>query len=318
VEQFTANNPNPVLRAGKDGTVLYSNEASEPLLHEWGVVVGAKLPSDIRDFVQRTLAQNIPEKMEVQVEKRTYLVTFHPLPEEECVNMYGFDISDQKEIEARLREAYEKIQTQSEELQVSNEELRIQQDELNEANVSLHDSVIGFRTLAENSPDLIARFDRQNHCLYANPALTEISDIPLVAEFYGWSLNEFTNKTNREVYIGPKMVKLSEKQLANVFTTGEPEAIEFHYTSPKGQEYYFDTKVVPEFIGGKVVSVLVLSRDITDIKEAEAKLKGLLDNLEEEVKERTSELEKAYNLLKESEQKYQRLFDNMTDRKSVV
>ena len=48
--QFTANNPNPVLRVEKDGTVLYSNVADEPLLHEWGVKVGAKLPSDIEIF----------------------------------------------------------------------------------------------------------------------------------------------------------------------------------------------------------------------------------------------------------------------------
>ena len=40
---------------------------------------------------------------------------------------------------------------------------------------------------------------------------------------------------------------------------------------------------------------------ILQIKEAEAKLKETLDNLEELVKERTAELEEAYNLLKESE-----------------
>jgi PAS domain S-box-containing protein len=97
------------------------------------------------------------------------------------------------------------------------------------------------------------------------------------------------------------MIKLSEKLLANVFSTGEPEAMEFHYTSPQGKEYYFDTKIVPEFIDDKVVSVLVLSRDITAIKEAEAKLKDTLDNLEELVKERTLELEEAYNSLHESE-----------------
>ena len=113
--QFTANNPNPVLRVEKDGTILYSNVAYEPLLHEWDVQIGAKLPSDIRDYVQRTLAQNVPEKIEVHVEKRTYSVAFHPLPEEECVNIYGFDISYQKETEARLREANEKTQEQSEE-----------------------------------------------------------------------------------------------------------------------------------------------------------------------------------------------------------
>ena len=48
----------------------------------------------------------------------------------------------------------------------------------------------------------------------------------------------------------------------------------------------------------RIIGVL---KDITEIKEAEAKLKETLDNLENLVKERTAELEKAYNSLKESE-----------------
>ena len=213
------------------------------------------------------------------------------------------DITERKLMEEELREAYEKLQGQSEELQVSNEELRVQSDELVEANVSLHDSVIGFRTLADNSPDLIARFDRQNHCLYANPAIKLFYDTPFVATFYGLSAKEFANKTGSEVQIDPEMMKLSKKQRDNVFTTGKPESMEFQYVSPQGKEYYFDTRLIPEFINGKVVSVLVLSHDITKLKKAEAKLKETLDNLENLVKERTSELEESTVLLKESEQR---------------
>ena len=55
--------------------------------------------------MQRVISRNSPEKMEVKVGKRVYLVAFHPLPEEECVNIYGFDISDQKELEEKLRES---------------------------------------------------------------------------------------------------------------------------------------------------------------------------------------------------------------------
>jgi ligand-binding sensor protein len=105
MEQFPANNPNPVLSVEKDGTVLYSNKAGEPLLNIWGVGVGEKLPSSIGGFVQRVISRNSPEKMEIKVGKRVYLVTFHPLPEEECVNIYGFDISDQKEFEEKVQES---------------------------------------------------------------------------------------------------------------------------------------------------------------------------------------------------------------------
>jgi PAS domain S-box-containing protein len=250
------------------------------------------------------LFHNNSERMEVNVGKKVYQVVFHPLHEEECVNIYGFDISDYKEMGVCLLKANEQIQIQSEELQVSNEELRVQSDELNEANALLHDSVTGFRTLAENSPDLIARFDRQDRCLYANPAVIEFYDIPPLIQFYGLSINDLINKPNFEVRIDPVMMKLSEKQRKNTFTTGKQEAMVFHYVSPKGKKYYFDTKIVPEFANNEVVSVLVISRDITVIKEAETKLKETLGNSEDNVKKRTVELEKAYILSLENERRF--------------
>jgi PAS domain S-box-containing protein len=103
MDQFPDKNPNPVLGIKNDGTVIYSNEASEPILHEWSVKVGEKLPSSIRDLVQRVISINSSEKMEIKVGKRVFLLAFHPVPEEECVNIYGFDISEQKELEEKLR-----------------------------------------------------------------------------------------------------------------------------------------------------------------------------------------------------------------------
>ena len=218
------------------------------------------------------------------------------------------NITDRKRVEGALSEAYEALKAQSKEAQAQSEEIQVQYEELQAQSEDLHEayslvnvSEIKFRTLAENSPDLIARFDRQNHCLYANPAAMTFYDIPDIAEFYDISVDELANRTHFEIQIDPEMLKLSEKQRANVFTTGKPEAMESHYISLQGKEYYFDLKIVPEFIDGEVASVLVISRDITTIKEAEAKLNETLGNLEDKVKERTTELEEAYNSLKESE-----------------
>lgn len=52
---------------------------------------------------------------------------------------------------------------------------------------------------------------------------------------------------------------------------------------------------------GKFIGNMVMLTDITERKKAEMRLKNTLDNLEYLVKERTAELEKAYNSLKESE-----------------
>ncbi|WP_292388177.1 PAS domain S-box protein [Methanosarcina sp. UBA5] len=149
-----------------------------------------------------------------------------------------------------------------------------------------------FRTLAENSPDIIARFNQKNRHMYVNPA---------AAEVYGHSQEEIIGKNHCELGRNPEQIKFWEQHHQSVFATGKPETMEFQYRSPQGKEYYFNTRIVPEFVNGKVASVLAISRDITYIKEAESRLKETLDNLEELVEERTSEVEKAYNSLKESE-----------------
>ena len=149
-----------------------------------------------------------------------------------------------------------------------------------------------FRTLAENSPDVIARYDRQKRYIYVNPA---------AAEPVGYLPEEIMGKTSSELGMDPEIVKFWEKHIENVFITGKPEEIESRYKSPDGKKYYFNTRIVPEFIDGEVISALAISRDITDIKKAEIGLKETLDNLEKLVEKRTEELEKAYISLKESE-----------------
>ncbi len=107
MDQSPAINSNPVLSVKKDGTVLYSNKAGELLLHDWGVEIGERLPSSIIDPVQRVISRNSPEKMEVKVGKSVYLVVFHPLSLQECVNISGFDITAQKELEEKPPESKE-------------------------------------------------------------------------------------------------------------------------------------------------------------------------------------------------------------------
>ncbi len=105
LEQFPGTNPNPLISVEKNGMVIYSNEVGESLLHEWGVEVGEKLPSSVRELVQKIISRNSPEKIEVKVGKSIYLVVFHPLPEQECVSISGFYISDQKELEEKVQES---------------------------------------------------------------------------------------------------------------------------------------------------------------------------------------------------------------------
>lgn len=103
MENFVSQNPDPVLRIGKDGIVDSSNRTGELLLHEWGIKVGDKVPSFIENFAKRVISQNNSEKTEVKVKKRVYLLSFYPLPKEEQVDVYGFDVTDQKKLKEKLR-----------------------------------------------------------------------------------------------------------------------------------------------------------------------------------------------------------------------
>ena len=108
MDNFPANNPNPVLGVAKDGIVIYSNNAGFLLLNEWALKVGDKMSPYFTDVVNNVISTNAPQRIEVKVDNRVYLVSFHHIPEEERVNIYGFDISDQKKLERKLRESERK------------------------------------------------------------------------------------------------------------------------------------------------------------------------------------------------------------------
>ncbi|AKB58287.1 PAS domain S-box protein [Methanosarcina barkeri] len=104
-EQSQAIDSNPVLSVAKDGVILYSNKAGEPLLRDWGIRVGEKLPLRLEIFVQRAISRKSIEKIEVTMGKKVYFIVFHLSPEQECVNIYGFDISDRKKLERKCPES---------------------------------------------------------------------------------------------------------------------------------------------------------------------------------------------------------------------
>ena len=52
--------------------------------------------------MQKAISWNSPAQMEVKVGNRVYLDSFDPLLEDEYVNFYGLDISDQKVIESKF------------------------------------------------------------------------------------------------------------------------------------------------------------------------------------------------------------------------
>ncbi len=385
MEQFPAKNPNPVLSVSKDGTVLYSNGAGEPLLHEWGVEVGEKLSSNIGDIVRRVISRNIPEKTEVKAGKRVYFVAFHPLPEEECVNLYGFDITDQKELEGKLRESEEmlnfvletshtgawdldlvdrtayrslehdrifgyeqllpqwtyemfldhvlpedralvdaKFQEATTAGKDWNFECRIRrvddevrwiwaagrhrvdsngkvsrmsgivQDitESKQAEEVLKHSEKQYRTLGDTIPYGVWVTDAAGYCTFVSNSFLELVDMSMEqVQKFGWLH-----------LLPPEDVQPTINHWLRCIKTGEDFEKEHRFRAKDGS--YRSILAIGRPIKdkeGKITEWVGFNLDITERKQMEEYLKTAYQDLEEKVRERTIELERAYNSLKESE-----------------
>ena len=118
-----------------------------------------------------------------------------------------------------------------------------------------------FKTLAEHSPDGIARFDRELHYQYASPQIIAIT---------GQEATAFAGKTHRELGFDPALTVQWDAAIQQVFATGQEQQSDFCLPSPAGQLQYFETRLAPEFAeDGAVESVLGVTRNITARKVAE-------------------------------------------------
>lgn len=106
-------NPNPVLRFTRDGTMEYANQASEVLRASMNCQLGEKGPEDLQKLFVNVLQSNEHAEIEYDHAGRTYAIMLAPVVDEDIVNVYCRDISQQKQAEAETTEAREKAEEAS-------------------------------------------------------------------------------------------------------------------------------------------------------------------------------------------------------------
>ena len=139
--------------------------------------------------------------------------------------------------------------------------LRAKQDE---AMQQLAASEQLFRALVENSPEPIARYDRELRRIYVNPAIRKLFKEPI-------------EQVLRETPASASPLVDPDSYMAairHVIETAKEQTHEGAYRTPDGEVRWSSWRFTPEFdADGKVATVLVISHDITERKHSEDSLR---------------------------------------------
>lgn len=138
-------------------------------------------------------------------------------------------------------------------------------DNLERARAELSVRERELQSLADNSPDILFRFDRDLRHVFVNAAVERAT---------GRSSAEFLGKTNQEIAMPKDVSALWDKTIREVFTEGRHRSIDFQLETPEGLRCY-SARLVPE-IGptGQVDHVLGVTQDVTDRRRAEEELRA--------------------------------------------
>ena len=124
----------------------------------------------------------------------------------------------------------------------------------------LNEAASAFRMLAEYSPDVIVRFDRECRRTYVNPAFERTYDI---------KAKDALGRTPAEQpwasTVTPLEARTQQGRLQSVIETGEPVSFDLHWTAADGSLRCFELKAVPERnAAGEVVGAMTFARDVTE------------------------------------------------------
>lgn len=208
------------------------------------------LHPDDRDRVDAALKRSVEERTSYEVTKRTVWpdesirwtnsrAEVHCDATGEPVRMVGvtFDITEFKEMEQTL--------------------IKREQE---------------FRTLAENSPDNIARYDTNCRTVYVNPALEKT---------LGRSASEMLGTTPMEVAVINDFREYQEK-ISEVLQTGKATEMDFVLEGiGKGVRHHNIRFVSERGADDAIAGVLVVGRDVTERKTAEEELRKLSHAIEQ-------------------------------------
>ena len=134
-----------------------------------------------------------------------------------------------------------------------------------EAEAAVLDRQRQLQMVADNTPDILTRFDRGLRHVFVSAAVLKATGRPP---------EDFLGKTNRELGMPDAQCDEWDALMRSVFETGRPRSLEFAYEAPGGERHY-SARFVPEVgPGGDVEFILGVTHDVTDRRCAEAAVRA--------------------------------------------
>jgi two-component system CheB/CheR fusion protein len=138
--------------------------------------------------------------------------------------------------------------------------------ELRKARDDLASSLERYRSLAENSTDIIARFDKEHRHLFVNRHIENVVEV---------ATEDFLGKTNRELGFPAELCDLWDNRIDAALRSGQPQHAQFSVEDRYGERRIYDWTVTPEKRQGDQ-TVLAVAREVTELERARENLEKAL------------------------------------------
>ena len=124
ISRFSSENPSPLMRAKRDGTLLFANPASKEIIGFYNIKLGDRVPSVLQNLIDKAISEGNRVEEIIDIDKKYYLTTVVYFAESEYANLYLVDVTERVEAQKALQRLKDNL-----ELEVKKKTIELQRSE---------------------------------------------------------------------------------------------------------------------------------------------------------------------------------------------